>query len=375
LSFVDLLHQVGNRLRRLDDRPALRTARLAAREWTLTRLTLRRVPALQPGTVSLEDAEHVLLRCGSSWNFSPETYSQESAFAAELACRGRDFAVTDQPELLVGKSVVWFPPHDFLEPRLWDYSRQIREFAAGLESQGNRMLCSAAEIAFWENKVHMHERLAEIGAPTPLTRILNAENWEGADFDIEPVLIKEEHSAGSAGIHHFPTAQAARAFIAGYDFRPEESLIMQEIVEGATRDLRVTMVGDQVIRPATYWRAKSSTALKSSTWTTTATSNDSIVEHDGVPDAAARFAGDFLAKLGVRTAGVDLMWRGDDLSGDPLILEFSPYYQPNPPKPARYDAMSYKDFKSNWSLDEGYFPAQHRVFREISGAILDQGLF
>ena len=63
------------------------------------------------------------------------------------------------------------------------------------------------------------------------------------------------------------------------------------------------------------------------------------------------------------------------MEGDPLVLELSPYYQPNPPKPARYDRWTYKKYKENPYGEEGYFSQQYEVFRTIAGEILDQGLY
>lgn len=173
-----------------------------------------------------------------SRRFDAQTYVFEHAFGEELGARGRSFSVTDDPSIVFGKSVIWFPSMGLVSPRLWDHSRQLYEFASGLERQGNRLLNSAAEIAYWENKAYMHHMLDEIGVPTPRTTILTPDNRESVEFDMEPVLIKEEHSASSMGIHHFETAEEARRFVMGYTFRPTESLIMQEIVQGATRDLR-----------------------------------------------------------------------------------------------------------------------------------------
>lgn len=347
-------------------------ARLCSRDW----LANRRVPPLpRDAVVPLDAASVVLLQCSwSGWEFTPQAYAQECAFGHELAARGRTFAVTDRPELIFGKSVVWFLPNDFVSPRLWDYSRQVRDFAAGLERQGNRVFCSAEETAFWENKAHMHQRLADVGAPSPATRIITSENWQSVAFDIAPVLIKKEHSAGSAGIYHFSTSREAHEFVQRYPFRPTESLIMQELVAGATRDLRVTMVGDQPIESATYWRTKSPEALAKSEWTTTATTYNSLVDHRNIPDSAVPFVAHYMRELGIRTAGVDVMWVDDDVTREPLILEFSPYYQPNPPKPARYDSVSYKEFKTNWAATDGYLAQQYHVFREIAGQILDQDL-
>ena len=81
-----------------------------------------------------------------------------------------------------------------------------------------------------------------------------------------------------------------------------------------------------------------------------------------------------MRELDVRTAGFDLMWVDDDVEGEPLVLEFSPLYEPNPPKPRRYDGWSYKRYKANPFVAEGYFSQQHRVFREIAGQVLDQGM-
>jgi hypothetical protein len=176
-------------------------------------------------------------------------------------------------------------------------------------------------------------------------------------------------------IHYFAKAAEARRFVAAYSFRPTESLIMQEVVRGATKDLRLTVVGDSEVSAATYWRVKSRAALASPEWTTTATSYDSHVIHGDIPETALASVLPHLQALGVRTAGIDLIWVDDDTTRKPLILEFSPYYQPNPPLPGRYGATGYKEFKRNWFAKDGYLSRQYDVFRDIAGEILDQGLF
>ncbi len=337
----------------------------------------RRISSLPTeAIVSLDKTPYVLLLTSRfSRGFDAQTYVNELAFAEELAVRGRSFAVTDDPSVVFGKSVIWFPSAGFVSPRLWDYSRQVYEFASGLERQGNRLLRSSVETAYWENKAYMHHRLDEIGVSTPRTTILTSENRESVEFDMEPVVIKEEHSAGSSGIRQFETAAEARKFVTTYPFRPTESLIMQEIVRGAIRDLRVTMVGDTIIEPATYWRTKSSDALSRPEWSTTATTYNSLVDHGNIPESVAPLAADCLRQLGIRTAGIDLMWVDDDVAGKPLLLELSPYYQPNPPKPERYDGWTYKKYKESPYAADGYFAQQHIVLREIAGQLLEQELY
>ena len=338
-----------------------------------------RLPQPSDAVVGLDDSSDVLLRLsgagGSMRGFVPQSWSREVAFAEEMAARGRTFAVSSDPSELFGKSVMWSGRAVFVEPRLWDYAKQARSLIAGIEEQGNSTFVSSAELLFWENKAYMHQRLEATGIPTPTTRILAADTWTSVDFDMEPVLLKEEHSAGSSGIHHFAAAAEARRFVEGYAFKPTEHLIMQELVPGATKDLRVTVVGDEVIERATYWRAKSADALSSGTWTTTATSNNSTVLHGDVPAAAVEDAVRHLRTLGLRTAAFDFMWAEDDTASTPLVLELSTLYQPNPPKPDRYADWSYKRYKASPYVADGYLTQQHLVYRDIAAQVLDQELF
>jgi hypothetical protein len=355
-------------------RPIAKKARDRYRRWSLDR---RIPPKPVDAIVPLEEASDVLLLCSRCVEyFDPKAYLQELAFAHELAARGRKFAVTDDPSAVFDKSVAWVLPNGLVSPPLWDYSRQVWEFAAGLERQGNRLFCSAHETRFWENKAEMHRSFDELGIPAPATRIVTAQNAGSVDFDLAPVLVKEEHSAGSAGIHYFATAAAAREFILAHPFRPTESLIVQEIVPGATKDLRLTMVGDRMIESASFWRLKSSEAAASANWTTTATKYNSTVEHANIPPAAVRLLADYLRRIGLRIAGADLMWVDDDVSRDPLVLEVSPYFQPNPRKPERYVGWPYKKYKQKAAFaKDGYLVQQYLVFRDIAAEILDQNLF
>ena len=354
-------------------RPGLRAVASAAERLAASRLL---DPLPEGSVVPLPDANDVILlraRQGTG-EFHAETWSQQVALAHELAARGRTFAVTADPAAIFEKSVAWALPPGFIEPRLWNYAKQVQEFAAGLEAQGNRMFLSAAEVTFWENKAYMHRRLAEVGAATPPTVIVDAATHDDAAFEFEPLVVKQEHSAGSAGIHFLPTAEEARTYLSSYRFRAGESLIVQAVVPGATRDLRLTMVGDTPIRTATYWRVKSAETLAATQWRTTATTYGSTVIHEEPPPRAVEVCAGVLRELGVRTAGFDLMWENDDLDGPPLVLELSPFYQPNPPQPAGA-VVAYNTFKSRRYRADGYYKRQHLAYREIASIILDKGFF
>ena len=332
-------------------------------------------PLPQDALLPIDEAPDVLLLCSRMiGHFDAKIALQELAFAHELAARSRQFAVADEPRVLFEKSIVWFLPNMLVAPHLWDYSRQVHEFVAGLERQGNTLFCSSDEMIYWENKAAMQRKFAETGVQTPRTRLLTRDQWRSVAFDLEPVLLKEEHSAGSAGIHHFSSADDARGFVATYPFRPGETLIMQEVVPGATRDLRLTMVGERMIPSATFWRTKPDGGA-SGHWTTTASKYGSTIEHRDIPPQAVAAGIDVMRKLGLRTAGMDLMWTDDDVSGIPLVLEISPYFQPNPPKPERYEHLSYSEYKQRPYVEDGYLSRQYDVFRSMAGEALDQHLF
>lgn len=353
-----------------------RALRREAGELYRRRWIARSFPPLpQEALLPIDEARDVLLLCSRMiGHFDAKISLQELAFAHELAARSRQFAIADEPGVLFEKSVVWFLPNMLVAPPLWDYSRQVHEFAVGLERQGNTLFCSSDEMLYWENKAAMHRKFAATGIQTPETRLLTRDQWRSVAFDLEPVLLKEEHSAGSAGIHYFSSGGEAQEFVATYPFRPGEALIMQEVVPGATRDLRLTMVGERMIPSATFWRSKPGDAV-SGEWTTTASKYGSTIEHGEIPPQAIDTGIDVVRKLGLRTAGMDLMWNDDDVSGTPLVLETSPYFQPNPPKPERYEHLSYSTYKQRPYVEDGYLSQQYVVFRSIAGEVLDQHLF
>lgn len=343
--------------------------------WGVRRRIERELGLSPPAaTVTLGAADYVVLQLSRLRPvFCLQSHLAEQAMAIELAAAGKRVAVSAEPGEVFGKRVFWSLPYKIFVPRLWDQSRQCVAFADGLEAQGNSLFTSSAEARFWENKRFMHERFSETGVRTPATTLLTTENCTQAELP-EPLLLKEEHSAGSAGIYFFPTARAARDFAIKRTWMPGETLIAQQLVAGATRDLRLTLVGKTVIRSATYWRIKPKCGVGSA-WISTATSNNSTVQHAPVPQELVTTVAGYLSALGLRTAGVDIMFEGDDVSRGPLILEVSPIYQPNPPKPIRYNHYSYNRYKHTFWGRQSYYSEQHKAFREIFNVALQQNLF
>lgn len=331
---------------------------------------------IPPGALSpLSAAEYVVLRFSSTHlGVDLESCFAERAMVLELLAAGKKVAVSADPAEIFGKRVYWHPPHGLIFPRLWDYSRQCFEFAAGLEAQGNSLFVSSEEIRFWENKAYMHERFANAGIPTPLTTLVNSSNWDSCPLPPPPLLFKEEHSAGSTGIHFLASHGEARAFAAAYRWAPGGSLIAQHVVDGSTRDLRVTMVGSMLIADASFWRIKAP-AAPGAAWTTTASKYNSSILHGDLPAGIREIAAAHMDRLGLRTAGLDFMFEGDDVRTRPLLLELSPVYQPNPVKPQRYAGLTYKQYKRRRLGKDLYLAAQFDVYRLISREVVRQGLW
>jgi glutathione synthase/RimK-type ligase-like ATP-grasp enzyme len=352
-----------------------RTARRTAYGTIFRNMVKGEIGQFGQSSVPVKDAEVVIFSIHEKGRgFDPQFYVQELAMARALANRNIRFAVTDKAETIFNKKVFWTVRLDLMNPILWNYSSQLNDFAKGLESQGNQLFCSSEELLFWENKGHMHRKFDEAEVPTPKTIVLTNSNVSVPELPGAPLLVKEEHSSGSQGIHFFDSADKALKFIQNHDWKPDEKLIVQSIIQGATKDLRVTIVGDKIIPSATYWRIKSKSRPDGPVWTTTATTYNSTVLHDQIPPGTQEFVSGVLRKLGMRTAGADLMWENDDISKTPLVLEVSPIYQPNPPKPARYENYGYKQFKKKKFGKETYFVKQFDVFLDIANAILDQDL-
>lgn len=295
--------------------------------------------------------------------------------AQVLRAKGETYALTSNPSEVFGKKVYWSSPsvRGFISPKLWNYSVQLFDFIKGLEEQGNDVFCSSSEILFWENKGYMHRKFDEHQVPTPRTVLLTELNWKSVQILDGPIVIKEEHSAGSAGIHYFDEGKESRDFLESFEWHPGETLICQSVVRGATKDLRLTLVAGRVVPEGTYWRVKDPAA--SGKWTTTASTYNSSVQHDDIPNSIVEQVGRILNVLRLRTAGVDIMWENDDLNGTPLILEVSPMYQPNPPKPKRYDSLTYKQYKKRLFGPETYLDLQFQTFKKINGIVVESGYF
>ncbi len=230
-------------------------------------------------------------------------------------------------KLYVGKNIgkfsnkVIFMAYDFEHNffGLRDYTKQLYLIIRELENQSNIVFPSSSEFLFWENKQYMHEEFERLKISQPKTEIVyNFHDVDLTKFSF-PFLIKEVHSCQSNGVFKIDKIEdyfELRSRIEGSVFLIQELLNIR-------RDMRVTIVGDEVVH--FYWRINNH-----SEWRPTSTGHGSSVDFENFPLSWKKFIVDEFLKLNLVTGGLDIAWQNDDLSGTPIILEVSPTYQLNP---------------------------------------------
>jgi len=229
-----------------------------------------------------------------------------------------------------------------------NYAKTLHHIAEQLEEQHCRVFPKTQDILFWENKGHMTRKFFEHDISRPRTVILNgADELENIDLPY-PVLIKEEHSASSFGVHKISSRAQLEKFLSDSGYFPRnKNLIVQELLN-IHRDLRVILVGDRIIHH--YWRIN-----LGEEWQPTSTSREgSKVDFGNFPEHWRGFIIDQFKRLGLVAGAFDIAWQHDDLSTIPLILEVSPNFQPNPVVDFAVLKMPYGTYKRKLMLRNLY---------------------
>lgn len=226
--------------------------------------------------------------------------------------------------------------------RVVNYSAGLIATLRELEAQGNTLCPSVAEAEFWENKVHMHRRFEEAGVNSPPTIAIDAHSdldatLAGAPFGF-PLLVKEPHSNNSKGVHKVDDRAALDALRRELGAQGSHELLLQGLID-MRRDLRVTMIGGEAVHH--YWRIN-----QSEEWMPTTTRKGSRVDFVTFPERWRPTIEAAITSLGLRNGAFDICWEGDDTDGEPIFLEVSPAYSPNPAPPAAFADRPYSDFKA-----------------------------
>ena len=299
-----------------------------------------------------------------------DTILKDLALVVGLARAGVPFRIVTGRKIheVEGATVVW-TIHPYNPDRNPNYAEGMLGAVRRIEDAGNTLLPSSEEAQWWENKVYMHQRFDELGVPSPRTVVdrpggdLSLRCADGTELGF-PLLVKEPHSQGSAGLHKVATIEDLRRLRAEMLRRGESELLLQELIDMG-RDLRVTLVGDRVVHH--YFRINTSDE-----WQPTSTRRGSQVDFVTFPEKWRQQIVDVFRSTGMRTGAFDICWRGDDLDTEPLFLEVSPSYTPNPPPPPAFADRPYYQFKKQLTGPDSFGSAFVRIVFDIQAQVLDE---
>lgn len=226
-----------------------------------------------------------------------------------------------------------------------DYTRSLFGAIKRLEADGNTVFPSYEEARLWENKEYMHRRFSELGIPHPETVIVRA--GDPLPVMAFPLLFKEVHSAGSSGVYRVDDRRGLEERARKSAAAGNEAFLLQKLVNMRS-DLRVTIIGGEIVLH--YWRRN-----LSAEWRPTSTGRGSAVDFGNFPEQWRGFILENFRKLGIRTGAFDITWQNDDTAAQPLFLEVSPVYQPNPAPPPSCAGMPYSAYKKRIFARDSYF--------------------
>lgn len=275
------------------------------------------------------------------------------ALMRALADEGVDFRVVvgDRIGPVANRTIV-YSIDAFNPARLVDHSAGLQATLRQLEAQGNVVHPAADEAALWENKVAMHAAFERTGLRSPTTVRLDGRTdidaaTAGAGLTY-PLLVKEPHSCNARGVHLVRDREALEALRRRLGASGRHELLLQRLVD-MRRDLRVTVIGGEVVHH--YWRINAADE-----WRPTTTRHGSTVDFGSFPERWRATFVEATARLGLRQGAFDVCWEGDDTDGEPLFLEVSPAFSPNPPPTPPFVGRPYADFRAcHWG--PGSFPA------------------
>lgn len=227
-----------------------------------------------------------------------------------------------------------------------NYAASLLSKLDKLEANANTLVPNRHDAEFWENKGFMQRKFAELNISHPKTYIIETieENLPNFNTLPYPVIYKPLHASGSTGIVEAKNAEELRAILAE---NKRYGFLLQERIE-MRRDLRVIFVGDEMVLH--YWRINNG-----ADWKPTSTGHGSTVDFDYFPEQWREFIYQEYKKLGMKTGAFDITWKDDNMDNQPLILEVSPSYMPNPAPPDSFKDLPYSSFKKKIFGKEAYF--------------------
>jgi glutathione synthase/RimK-type ligase-like ATP-grasp enzyme len=237
-----------------------------------------------------------------------------------------------------------------------NYTDILHHITSQLESQSNKVFPSSKEVMFWENKAFMHDEFKKAGVSEPLTRMFTSyDDLKKANVSY-PFLIKAEHSCSANGLYKISSETDLENLMVKSNFLNENKIIIAQEMINMRKDLRVILVGDEIVLH--YWRIN-----LGKEWKPTSTSYGSDVDFVFFPEQWKQHVLKTFKNLDLTTGAFDITWQNDDLTTEPLYLEVSPVFQPNPPM--ELNGKPYAHYKKKLNLLKSWDIRYVKVVFEI----------
>lgn len=236
-------------------------------------------------------------------------------------------------------NIIYQVSHEFMNIfKFIHYPPFLLGTVKALESQNNNLFLSSAELEYWENKDFMHEKFKELDISHPKSFVENTKNLAVFNSLPYPFIIKEVNSQGSKGLHKIENSETLLSIAKDLAIKGEQHVIVQQIVN-MTKDLRVTIIGEEVV--LAYWRINP----PNTEWRPTSTTHGSTVDFGNFPEHWKSYFIEITKRMKLTAAAYDVCWEHDDVQTQPMILEVSPSFQPNPNLPEYLSHVPFKDYK------------------------------
>jgi glutathione synthase/RimK-type ligase-like ATP-grasp enzyme len=297
-----------------------------------------------------------------------------------LVKRNVDFVIcTSIKEVQPDQKLIWYPTQGAFKRKVRYTSypiERIIEMAKEVEGRGAQLYPNSEVISYQENKIKMYRMLKRLDVNIPQTIAVNS--FEGYEFAISqvgyPFIVKGPFSNNSKHLVRILTEDEASVFaefifsnqdkqgMGNSDFPIKNLPVLIQKFVNLRKDMRVIFVGDEILSKYSYWRINNSNG-----WRPTATRYGSVVVFSPFPRQWEDYIREVIKKIDFPWGAFDIAWDHDDLSTEPLILEVSPGFSPNPPPPQRY-INNYYDFKFKVNLRDNWHHHFWETIKDIADA-------
>jgi glutathione synthase/RimK-type ligase-like ATP-grasp enzyme len=278
----------------------------------------------------------VWIPSGSLKYFGSDAFIWDMATLAGIQGEGMEFKIVYGKKIgkYYNKKIFFSLSNSYNIYGFDNYTSILHHITNQLELQGNHIYPKSSETIFWENKAYMHKAFDAAKVNEPKTVIYdNFDDFLASEMNF-PFLIKAEHSCSSEGLYEISSWADIADLVSDEKFvRENKNIIVQELIN-MRKDLRVILVDNDIVFH--YWRIN-----LQEQWKPTSTSYGSKVDFDSFPEQWRWHIIKTFKSLNLTTGAFDITWENDDLNTEPIYLEVSPFYQPNPKMDCRNKAYAF----------------------------------